>query len=80
MKKRERRREGTKTLVEEIEVKAERRKYEKKIIVCLSMMICTMVVESSIEEKRFTRLFVSNISFALNILDLSKMKLLKTKH
>lgn len=39
-----------------------------------------VVVESSIEEKRFTRLFVSNISFALNILDLSKMKLLKTKY
>lgn len=44
---RERRRQWKK-----IEVKAERRKYEKKIIMCFSMMICTMVVASSIEQEK----------------------------
>jgi hypothetical protein len=43
------------------------------------MMICTMVVASSIEEKRFTRLFSSNISFALNTLLFVEDEIVKGK-
>ena len=53
-----------------IEVKAERRKYEKKIIICLSMMICTMVVASSIEQKTFCAAVLFSYFFLRSIFSL----------